>query len=109
MRSIETRDEEHLDDLIDWAVMGATVANNNHHQVANRVTGTLTLNGKECRGLHLDTLLPDRATCDKALWNRSSMEEDAVSRASTKQSGLWEQRGTQYVGLTGSSGDGRQG
>ena len=52
------REGEHLEALMDWAVMGATVASNHQSaeaQAAKRVTGTLTLNGKAYRGLRLDT------------------------------------------------------
>ena len=47
--STETREEDHWDSL-DRAVMGASVAQiGEQEQVARRVTGTLTLNGKNAR------------------------------------------------------------
>ena len=111
---IETRDEEHLDDLIDWAVMGATVAKNNHHQVANRVTGTLTLNGKECRGLHLDTLsdysyliapLATKLYGTEEAWKKTLSQELPPSKVACGNNGELNMLGSLVVQVMGDNGE----
>ena len=59
--TIEDRNEEYLDSILDAAILGATMALTGHDSVesavgALRVTATLKLNGISCKGLHLDTL-----------------------------------------------------
>ena len=59
--SSEERHEEWLENILDGAVLGATMALSGHSSpeetlAALRVTGTLTLQGKQCKGLHMDTL-----------------------------------------------------
>ena len=58
---VEDRNEEYLESILDGAILGATMALSGHFSpektlASQRVTGSLTLNGKDCQGLHMDTL-----------------------------------------------------
>lgn len=61
VQQVEERDSEYLESILDAAVLGATMALTGHKTPeeaigALRVTAPLTLNGRMCKGLHLDTL-----------------------------------------------------
>jgi len=55
IQEAEAREEEFLNSILDAAVLGATMALKRHHTpeetlASLRMTGTLTLNGKTCKG-----------------------------------------------------------
>ena len=61
MSSIEDRDEEFLENILDAALLGATMALSGHASIEDtlkslRVTATLALNGQRYKGLHVDSL-----------------------------------------------------